>query len=41
MDSVTFPIMLVGHSMGGRVAMQYTDQYSEDLAAVVIEDIDI
>lgn len=38
---VTFPVVLVGHSMGGRVAMQYTDLFPEDLAAVVIEDMDI
>ena len=38
---VTFPLVLVGHSMGGRVAMQYTDLFPEDLAAVVVEDMDI
>jgi pimeloyl-ACP methyl ester carboxylesterase len=34
-------IVLVGHSMGGRVAIAYAAAYPEDLEAVVIEDIDL
>lgn len=41
MNGISFPVVLVGHSMGGRVAMQYTDLFPDDLAAVVIEDMDI
>jgi len=33
-------LLLVGHSMGGRIAMRYAADYPEDLAAVVIEDMD-
>lgn len=33
-------IVLVGHSMGGLVAMHYAAAYPQDLAALVIEDID-
>lgn len=33
--------VLVGHSMGGRVAMCYAAKYPEDLSALVIEDMDI
>ena len=35
------PIVLLGHSMGGRVAMQYGADYPEDLAALIIEDMDV
>lgn len=35
------PFVLVGHSMGGRVAMCYAEQHPEDVAALVIEDMDI
>ncbi|CAE8634167.1 unnamed protein product, partial [Polarella glacialis] len=33
-------IVLVGHSMGGRIAMQYAADYPEDLSLLVIEDMD-
>ena len=33
--------VLVGHSMGGRLAMCYAAKYPEDVSAVVIEDMDI
>jgi len=33
-------IVLVGHSMGGKIAMRYAADYPDDLAAVVIEDMD-
>lgn len=33
-------IALVGHSMGGRIAMQYAADYPEDLNLLVIEDMD-
>lgn len=32
--------VLVGHSMGGRIAMRYAADYPQDLEAVVIEDMD-
>lgn len=32
-------IILVGHSMGGRNALQFADKYSERLSGLVIEDI--
>lgn len=41
LDQLTAPFVLVGHSMGGRIAMQYGADYPEDLAALVIEDMDI
>ena len=34
-------VVLVGHSMGGRIAMAYAAAHPEDLHAVVIEDMDI
>ncbi|CAE6964010.1 Fndc3a [Symbiodinium natans] len=34
------PVALVGHSMGGRIAMQYAADYPEDLSVLVIEDMD-
>ncbi|CAE7671664.1 Fndc3a [Symbiodinium sp. CCMP2592] len=34
------PVVLVGHSMGGRIAMQYAADYPEDLSVLVIEDMD-
>lgn len=37
----TFPFVLVGHSMGGRVAIQYCADYPEDLASLIIEDMDV
>ena len=33
-------IVLVGHAMGGRVAMRYAVDYPSSLAAVIIEDMD-
>jgi pimeloyl-ACP methyl ester carboxylesterase len=33
--------ILVGHSMGGRVAMCYAAQHTQNVAALVIEDMDI
>ncbi|KAL7541214.1 hypothetical protein ACHAXR_010725 [Thalassiosira sp. AJA248-18] len=33
--------VLVGHSMGGRVAMCYAAKYPDDVSALVIEDMDI
>ncbi|KAL7473194.1 hypothetical protein ACHAXS_013600 [Conticribra weissflogii] len=35
------PFVLVGHSMGGRIAMQYAAAHPEDVAALVVEDMDI
>lgn len=35
------PFVLVGHSLGGRVVMSYASKYPEDVAALVIEDMDI
>jgi len=40
-EQVKLPIVLLGHSMGGRTAMQYCADYPEDLAAVIVEDMDI
>lgn len=40
-ESVPFPIILIGHSMGGRVGIAYGATYPEDLACLVIEDMDI
>mmetsp|Transcript_6315 Transcript_6315/g.14022 ORF Transcript_6315/g.14022 Transcript_6315/m.14022 type:complete len:702 (-) Transcript_6315:60-2165(-) len=34
-------IVLVGHSMGGRIAMMYAAKYPEDVSALVVEDMDI
>mmetsp|Transcript_21175 Transcript_21175/g.34681 ORF Transcript_21175/g.34681 Transcript_21175/m.34681 type:complete len:320 (+) Transcript_21175:62-1021(+) len=33
--------VLVGHSMGGRIAMCYAAKYPQDISALVIEDMDI
>jgi len=35
------PIILVGHSLGGRIVLGYAARYPENLAAVIIEDMDI
>uniref|UniRef100_A0A7R9Z0U3 AB hydrolase-1 domain-containing protein n=1 Tax=Pseudictyota dubia TaxID=2749911 RepID=A0A7R9Z0U3_9STRA len=35
------PFVLLGHSMGGRIAMSYAAKYPADVAALVIEDMDI
>lgn len=35
------PFVLVGHSMGGRVAMSFAAKYPERVAALVVEDMDI
>lgn len=40
-SGVQLPFVLVGHSMGGRVAIAYAATHPKDLSAVVIEDIDI
>lgn len=40
-NQVNFPIVLVGHSMGGRVVMRYAAEYPEDICTLVIEDMDI
>ena len=34
-------LVLVGHSMGGRIAMCYAAKYPDDVAALVVEDMDI
>jgi len=34
-------IVLVGHSMGGRVAMSYAAKYPDHVAALIIEDMDL
>ena len=39
--NVPFPVALVGHSMGGRIAMQYAADYPRDLAALIVEDMDV
>ena len=35
------PFVIVGHSMGGRIAMSFASQYPELVKALVIEDMDI
>jgi pimeloyl-ACP methyl ester carboxylesterase len=35
------PFVLVGHSLGGRIAMAYANTYPEQIQALVIEDMDI
>lgn len=35
------PVVLVGHSMGGRVVMAAAAAHPTDIAALVIEDIDL
>ena len=40
-DTVEGKIVLVGHSMGGKVAMKFATMYPEKIAALVIEDMDI
>jgi len=35
------PFVLVGHSMGGRIAMSYAAKYPKDISTLVIEDMDI
>jgi len=34
-------VVLVGHSMGGRIAMSYAAHYPQELAALIVEDMDI
>ena len=38
---VTDKFVLVGHSMGGRVVMRYAAEYPEQLAALIVEDMDL
>jgi pimeloyl-ACP methyl ester carboxylesterase len=38
--NIAFPVVLVGHSMGGRIAMRYAADYPEHIHTLVIEDID-
>lgn len=40
-DDVSSKFVLVGHSMGARIAMCYAAKYPDDVAALVIEDMDI
>ncbi len=35
------PFVIVGHSMGGRIAMSFTARYPELIKALVIEDMDV
>jgi len=35
------PFVLVGHSMGGRIAISYAAKYPNDISTLVIEDMDI
>ena len=39
--SKTKKIVLVGHSLGGRIALGYASKYPEKIASLVIEDMDI
>eukprot|EP00466_Bigelowiella_natans_P013912 jgi/Bigna1/139439/aug1.50_g14147 len=38
---VSRPFVLLGHSMGGMVVMNYAAMYPDDVAALMIEDMDI
>mmetsp|Transcript_4314 Transcript_4314/g.6574 ORF Transcript_4314/g.6574 Transcript_4314/m.6574 type:complete len:366 (-) Transcript_4314:24-1121(-) len=40
-SSTIVPFVIVGHSMGGRIAMSFASQYPELVKALVIEDMDI
>ena len=40
-QNVQLPFTLVGHSMGGRVAMEYAARFPDDIARLIIEDMDI
>jgi pimeloyl-ACP methyl ester carboxylesterase len=40
-SGIMAPIVLVGHSMGGRVAMRLAADYPERIAALIIEDMDL
>jgi len=40
-DALLQPFVLVGHSMGGRVAMSFAAKHPELIAALVIEDMDV
>eukprot|EP00566_Odontella_aurita_P019962 CAMPEP_0113527000 /NCGR_PEP_ID=MMETSP0015_2-20120614/1056_1 /TAXON_ID=2838 /ORGANISM="Odontella" /LENGTH=291 /DNA_ID=CAMNT_0000425393 /DNA_START=114 /DNA_END=989 /DNA_ORIENTATION=+ /assembly_acc=CAM_ASM_000160 len=35
------PFVILGHSMGGRIAMSYAAKHPRDVAALVVEDMDI
>ena len=40
-NKCTSKFVLVGHSLGGRIAMAYANTYPEQIQALVIEDMDI
>eukprot|EP00658_Telonema_sp_P-2_P004856 TRINITY_DN11815_c0_g1_i2.p1 TRINITY_DN11815_c0_g1~~TRINITY_DN11815_c0_g1_i2.p1 ORF type:complete len:217 (-),score=47.86 TRINITY_DN11815_c0_g1_i2:101-751(-) len=40
-EKVALPVVLLGHSMGGRVAMEYGAEWPEDLAGLIVEDMDM
>lgn len=40
-NDVPAPFVLIGHSMGGRVAMKYGATYPQHISSLVIEDMDI
>jgi pimeloyl-ACP methyl ester carboxylesterase len=40
-DMNIIPFVIVGHSMGGRIAMSYAARYPSNVKALVIEDMDV
>ena len=40
-DKAVRPFVIVGHSMGGRIAMSYAAKYPHHVSALIIEDMDI
>lgn len=40
-SSINRKVVLVGHSLGGRVALAYAAKYPQQVAALIIEDMDI
>ena len=40
-NSEIIPFVIVGHSMGGRIAMSFATRYPEYIKALVIEDMDV
>lgn len=40
-NGITRPIILVGHSMGGRVVMDYASLYPSDIQQLIVEDMDL